>query len=46
MNMMHTLSKLHPQVTRNHRPWPQVALHWLRLLEVLTRYSDGNTTAQ
>lgn len=40
--MLHTLSRLHPQVTRNQRPWPQLTQHWLKLFEVLTRHNDSN----
>lgn len=40
--MLDTLSRLHPQVTRNQKPWPQITLMWLELFEVLTRYEDSN----
>ncbi|XP_055312030.1 uncharacterized protein LOC129574273 isoform X2 [Sitodiplosis mosellana] len=40
--MLSTLSRLHPQVAENQRPWPQLTQYWLKLFEVLTRHNDSN----
>lgn len=40
--MLHTLSRLHPQVTKQQKPWNQITLYWLQFYEILTRYTDVN----
>lgn len=39
-NMLQAMDRLHPQVTRSQKPWPQVAFYWLRFYEILTRYTE------
>lgn len=40
MNMLDSLSRLHPLVTRSQKPWPQITHSWLQFYEVLTRHAD------
>ncbi|XP_031630428.1 uncharacterized protein LOC116345312 [Contarinia nasturtii] len=43
--MLFTVSRLHPQVTRNQKPWPHITNLWLKLFEVFTRHADASKEA-
>lgn len=43
--MLDTMSRLHPQVTRSQKPWPQITTFWLTFVEAFTRYKDGSKVA-
>lgn len=45
-NMLYTLGRLHPQVTRGQKPWPQVTLYWLKFCETLTRHTDRSSVVK
>lgn len=41
LRMLDALDRLHPALTKWQRPWPGLALEWLRFYEILTRYADA-----
>lgn len=39
-NILDTLNRLHPSVTKQQKPWLTITAMWLRFYEIFTRYPD------
>lgn len=40
LNILDSLNRLHPSVTKQQKPWLTITTIWLRFYDIFTRYPD------
>ncbi|CAH0554508.1 unnamed protein product [Brassicogethes aeneus] len=42
-NLLQSISRLHPALTKRQKPWSTIELIWLNFLQTFTKYPEGQT---